>query len=340
VFPTTTASAITTYLTGDAPQQHGSPAGSCGSGSSARCWRCCRAAPLRRRRLCAGGRGPARPARPSAHLRTHGDAVRRRLAELHRPLGLQPGPPRPSPPAALQIAEATVPRQRPRHSEGTEPSYFYAYWPGLDGVGHEHGMESARAVDHFRESTGCSVTSCAASPARIPPSWSARTTATWTAPPRTSSNSPITRTSADCLRMPLCGEPRAAYCYLRPDRVEQFTAYCRNRLADRFDLHRSQDLIDAGLFGNGEHPPRLAERIGDQQQRGEQRQERREQQGLRASRRIDRGIIRPLRFGFGTLGAARARRGLAGVGGQSHRARCGAKTSQRCSAASRPRLGG
>jgi hypothetical protein len=68
---------------------------------------------------------------------------------------------------------------------------------------------------------------------------------------------------AECLALPLCGEPRAAFCYVRPDRVERFTAYCRDRLGDRFDLHPSQDLLDAELFGTGTPHPRLHERIGD-----------------------------------------------------------------------------
>jgi hypothetical protein len=42
-----------------------------------------------------------------------------------------------------------------------------------------------------------------------------------------------------------------------------FERYCQDLLGERFQLHRSRALLDAGLFGLGEPNPRLAERIGD-----------------------------------------------------------------------------
>jgi hypothetical protein len=68
---------------------------------------------------------------------------------------------------------------------------------------------------------------------------------------------------AGCLALPLCGEPRAAFCYLRPERVAHFLGYCQETLGERFDVRPSRELLDAGLFGPGDAHPRLAERIGD-----------------------------------------------------------------------------
>jgi hypothetical protein len=70
-------------------------------------------------------------------------------------------------------------------------------------------------------------------------------------------------TLTDCLVLPLCGEPRAAYCYLRPGREDPFDAYVRCKLAAAADCLPSASLIDSGWFGLGEPHPRLAERIGD-----------------------------------------------------------------------------
>jgi len=68
---------------------------------------------------------------------------------------------------------------------------------------------------------------------------------------------------AEMLAHPLCGERRAAYCYVRPEQHANFEAYVQNELADAALLARSADLVAAGLFGSGEPHPRLAARIGD-----------------------------------------------------------------------------
>ncbi len=63
--------------------------------------------------------------------------------------------------------------------------------------------------------------------------------------------------------MPLCGEPRAAFCYVRADRVTAFEEYCHQVLGDRVDLVPSRQLVEDGLFGNGSPHPRFMERVGD-----------------------------------------------------------------------------
>jgi hypothetical protein len=68
---------------------------------------------------------------------------------------------------------------------------------------------------------------------------------------------------ARCLVLPLCGEPRAAFCYVRPGKVETFERYCREELGDKLELVPSQELVEKGLFGLGTPHPRLEERIGD-----------------------------------------------------------------------------
>lgn len=67
---------------------------------------------------------------------------------------------------------------------------------------------------------------------------------------------------AQMLMLPLCGERRAAYCYVQPGQDAAFEHYVQTRLAHCASLHRSSDLIAQGWFGLGPAHPRLAERVG------------------------------------------------------------------------------
>ena len=68
---------------------------------------------------------------------------------------------------------------------------------------------------------------------------------------------------AATLAAPLCGEPRVAYCYVKPGAGEAFEGYVESRLAQCANLARSSDLLADGWFGPGAAHPRLADRIGD-----------------------------------------------------------------------------
>ena len=67
---------------------------------------------------------------------------------------------------------------------------------------------------------------------------------------------------AQMLLLPLCGERRAAYCYVQPGQEAAFERYAATRLDHCAELHRSADLVAQGWFGLGAPSPRLAERIG------------------------------------------------------------------------------
>ena len=62
--------------------------------------------------------------------------------------------------------------------------------------------------------------------------------------------------------MPLCGEPRAAYCYVHPDKEKKFIDYIEGELHNFIDLKSSRSLLDEGYFGKGPAHPRLDDRIG------------------------------------------------------------------------------
>lgn len=68
---------------------------------------------------------------------------------------------------------------------------------------------------------------------------------------------------AETLVLPLCGERRAAWCYVHPERTWQFEKCVAEQLADMAWLYRSDELISRNWFGRGPAHPRLAQRIGD-----------------------------------------------------------------------------
>ncbi|MGP1676697.1 MAG: alkaline phosphatase family protein [Burkholderiales bacterium] len=67
---------------------------------------------------------------------------------------------------------------------------------------------------------------------------------------------------AQMLMLPLCGERRAAYCYVESGQEDAFEHYVQTRLAHAASLYRSSDLIARGWFGLGAANPRLTERVG------------------------------------------------------------------------------
>lgn len=64
------------------------------------------------------------------------------------------------------------------------------------------------------------------------------------------------------LECPLFGERRAAFCAVRRGREAEFEVAARETFAGKAVLARSRELIEAGLFGLGPNNPRLAERTG------------------------------------------------------------------------------
>ena len=67
----------------------------------------------------------------------------------------------------------------------------------------------------------------------------------------------------NALSQPLSGEPRVAYCQVRPRHAAGFEDYVQTHLADAVELHCSQTLLDRGWFGPGVPDPRVQDRIGD-----------------------------------------------------------------------------
>lgn len=264
VFPPTTASAITTYLTGDAPQRHGMTGWHMWLGELGAVLAVLPGTPRH------GGSGYRQAGIDLRQLYGH----RSLFAALHTPsVMVSPrkiarsdynlahlGPAQLQPFEGLDGLFRAVDKALKR---ARQPTTVYAYWPGLDTIGHEHGIESPEAVahlaaieqalDHFQQrlAGSDSLLLLCADHGQLDTE------------PGDIRELDALPELADCLRIPLCGEPRAAYCYLRPHQSERFERLCVDRLGDDFELWRSEALIERGLFGHGPPHPRLHERIGD-----------------------------------------------------------------------------
>jgi hypothetical protein len=264
VFPPTTAAAITTFLTGDAPQQHAVP----GWFTYFRELGCVMTVLPGQPRY---GGVPYGNAKIDAGKLFGHQAIFDRVAD--RAIVVSPAHIARSDfnLAHLGRAELITFKTLPQMFAGAldalrsdrRRKLIYLYWPKLDSIGHEKGIESTAARAHLRliEARLADFLAAAAG--------------TDTIVLVTADHGQIDTVEADriqladhpalarTLLLPLCGEPRAAFCYVRPDKVETFEHYCRDQLGDRLDLWRSRDLIEKGLFGTGEPHPRLHERVGD-----------------------------------------------------------------------------
>jgi len=67
----------------------------------------------------------------------------------------------------------------------------------------------------------------------------------------------------DCLTIPLCGEGRAAFCYVRPSKVKKFKQIYNKYLKKYATLHTGEELIKKGYFGIGKEHEKLFDRVGD-----------------------------------------------------------------------------
>ncbi|MBC7803911.1 MAG: alkaline phosphatase family protein [Candidatus Parcubacteria bacterium] len=142
---------------------------------------------------------------------------------------------------------------------GTGRKLVYAYWPEFDALSHRHGVASAEVRSHFGEIDamfGELLARISGSDALV----------VLTAdhgfldsPPEESVELPAGLSAM--LRFPLCGERRIAFCHVHDEK--NFLARANDLLGDRADVRPSRELAEEGWFGTGRAHPRFAERIGD-----------------------------------------------------------------------------
>lgn len=141
--------------------------------------------------------------------------------------------------------------------------YIYAYWSQFDTICHNKGAKSKKAKKHFGE-LNKKLTSF------MELIRGTNTTLIITAD-HGLIDTPKSRVIFledhpklyETLTLPLCGQSRAAYCYVHPAKVKQFEKYAGEKLNHYCALYKSEDLIKRGFFGLFEPSKKLFDRIGD-----------------------------------------------------------------------------
>lgn len=263
VFPSTTASAVTSLLTGVAPLQHGltgwflwSSAARqiitplpfvprfSGSPIGIEAGQLFRFGPWWSRHFVPSYMVMPRHICDSAYSRFHGgDATRVPFAGLPQMFE-----------RVLDILN--------RHGPGA--CHVHAYWPRFDSVSHSHGTWSQaaeRELAAIDRAFGRFIEACPRGAATI----------VLTADHGFVDASPDSRVSladhadlAATLRRPLCGEPRVAYCSPRPEALADFCAYVDEHLGYAFERLPAARLLEDDYFGLGEPHPEFADRVGEQ----------------------------------------------------------------------------
>ena len=265
VFPSTTASAITTFLTGVAPQQHAVTGWfmylkeiGCVVTTLRFQARCNHASllhdGLNPAHLFGQGQSVFRAMPRQAYAITPAEIVGTAYDTYMNPdptkypfIGLSAG--------LQQIAQVIA--------AASAPKFIYAYWPGIDDLCHEYGVNSPQVRAHYQEISReleFLINSLRHTDTTL--IITADHGLIDTAPERIihMKHHPALR---EMLALPLCGEARAAFCYVRPGQTRQFETYIAQHFGDIGDLYKSEDLIHKGYFGLFDADSRLSARIGD-----------------------------------------------------------------------------
>jgi hypothetical protein len=142
---------------------------------------------------------------------------------------------------------------------GADRKFVYAYWPVYDMVSHRYGAESAEAfaeLSKIDEAFGRLLARLAGTESAV---IATADHGFIDVAPEESFELPASLASA--LRFPLCGERRVAYCHVHSK--DEFLSKAKDWLGDHADVVRSENLVSEGWFGPGTPHPRFAERIGD-----------------------------------------------------------------------------
>ncbi len=148
-----------------------------------------------------------------------------------------------------------------RHSE--EKKYVYAYWSKVDALMHKHGTFSKEVADHFQEldqrierfvnnvKNDDTLVLITADHGLID-----------TTPIRALSVDDYPRLK-DFLILPLCGEPRVCYAYVRSGKTFDFLHYMEDNLANVCKIITRDEAIQSGVYGEGIPGMKFRDRIGD-----------------------------------------------------------------------------
>lgn len=148
-------------------------------------------------------------------------------------------------------------------NSSSSKKFIYTYWPRFDGMAHELGVNSKEVAAHFTEIDNAFR------------DFIRDIKGTGTLVIATADHGIVDSGQNACvelehhpelqemLLMPLSGERRMAYCYLKDGRQEAFLTYLQTKLADQISVYPSKQLLEQHYYGLGPAHPQLRNRIGD-----------------------------------------------------------------------------
>lgn len=260
VFPSTTASAITTSYTGRSPLEHGLTGWYTYFGEAG-----CVAATLPFR-----SRGDNRPLQERGFAPEQAFACgsifeaipQRSIVVTHREIvdsAYNLRHCRGAERLAYDTLDELVARVEQAVKSGPERKFVYAYWPVYDSTSHRHGCESAQALAELANidaAFGALIGRLSGTESLV---LASADHGFVDVPPEHCLEPPEAISSR--LRFPLCGERRVAYCHVHG--IDAFMEEAKDWLGERADVLPSASLAEAGWFGPGKPHPRFSERIGD-----------------------------------------------------------------------------
>lgn len=142
-------------------------------------------------------------------------------------------------------------------------SLTYVYWPVYDSTCHKFGSYSDEAKAQLAE-----VDKAVEKLAEMLQGKNARIIIT--ADHGFTNVTPETRLDVEdypdiveCLNIPLCGEPRLPYAYIKPEMTARFEALVEKHLGHCCTLKTRQQVLEENWYGVGEPNPKWADRVGD-----------------------------------------------------------------------------
>jgi hypothetical protein len=146
---------------------------------------------------------------------------------------------------------------------GIGRKFIFAYWDQIDKIAHEKGVKSNETLEELKK-----IDSEISKLALLLKKYNAALIVTSDHGMIDSSEKNTVRLSdhpilKDTLILPLTGDPRVAYCYLKPGMEMEFERYVSQNLKEFCNIYKSRDIIEKGFFGLYEPNRKLHQRTGD-----------------------------------------------------------------------------
>ena len=148
-------------------------------------------------------------------------------------------------------------------NSNSQRKFIFAYYPEHDSLCHKNGSTNKKVLRHFKKLSkklDFFIKSIEGT----------KTTIIITADHGITDVHPTKRINMrdhpelkETLVMPLCGEHRFAYAYVRPSEQKEFERYVNTRLKHCCELFKSGELLSKGYFGISNTHDEFKNRIGD-----------------------------------------------------------------------------